>query len=419
VAGGWCFFFQASAPLESQRAEHNKRTTPVSISIDHSMRVQAELPAALEVRNARVVEDTSTPSASDAALAAPQEEEGLAIEEVDMECEELSPSEPAAPAAAPVSATQPFATAPAATAAAAAAAPKYVTVRAATVATSSTVAYNAPPVAYNTVPAAGYSTDPYAAYGYAQYGYAAPYAYAAPVVVAEDVPLPPEDDAEEPVAPPPPEDEGDGDAPPPLPPPELGEGDAPPMVSSLSTEALAEWGADASDGLAASSSVGSEWGAVEKARAQRRKEKEMERERRKREKEAERESRAKEKEAEKKRKRAAKAQVGVVGGGSSRVRAGVGGLLDKWNKVKQEVQQEQRRDSDDSDDDHADGKGDVPSAKHARAAAEDGGGATVAARLMAANRGLPHGWQAFMDEASQDVYYGNLETHATSWERPS
>jgi len=118
--------------------------------------------------------------------------------------------------------------------------------------------------------------------------------------------------------------------------------------------------------------------------------------------------------------------VGVVGGGSSRARAGVGGLLDKWNKVKQEVKKQQRGDSDDSDDDHADGKGDVPSAKHARAAvaAEGGagggdGGVTAAARLVAANRGLPRGWQAFVDEASQDVYYGNLETHATSWERPT
>eukprot|EP00850_Spirogloea_muscicola_P016133 SM000129S26120 [mRNA] locus=s129:45826:51275:- [translate_table: standard] len=39
--------------------------------------------------------------------------------------------------------------------------------------------------------------------------------------------------------------------------------------------------------------------------------------------------------------------------------------------------------------------------------------------LQELSRGLPSGWQAFFDQASGDVYYGNLTTKATSWERPN
>ena len=39
--------------------------------------------------------------------------------------------------------------------------------------------------------------------------------------------------------------------------------------------------------------------------------------------------------------------------------------------------------------------------------------------LDAYNRGLPPGWQAFYDKGSGDVYYGNLKTKQTSWERPT
>eukprot|EP00850_Spirogloea_muscicola_P014131 SM000099S25237 [mRNA] locus=s99:475120:480131:+ [translate_table: standard] len=39
--------------------------------------------------------------------------------------------------------------------------------------------------------------------------------------------------------------------------------------------------------------------------------------------------------------------------------------------------------------------------------------------LQEQSKGLPSGWQAFFDQASGDVYYGNLTTKATSWERPN
>eukprot|EP00850_Spirogloea_muscicola_P021361 SM000246S08204 [mRNA] locus=s246:179826:184215:+ [translate_table: standard] len=39
--------------------------------------------------------------------------------------------------------------------------------------------------------------------------------------------------------------------------------------------------------------------------------------------------------------------------------------------------------------------------------------------LQELSKGLPSGWQAFFDQASGDVYYGNLTTKATSWERPN
>eukprot|EP00898_Chlorokybus_atmophyticus_P002311 jgi/Chlat1/3080/Chrsp21S03385 len=39
--------------------------------------------------------------------------------------------------------------------------------------------------------------------------------------------------------------------------------------------------------------------------------------------------------------------------------------------------------------------------------------------LKALSKGLPPGWQALHDAASGDVYYGNLKTKQTSWERPT
>lgn len=38
--------------------------------------------------------------------------------------------------------------------------------------------------------------------------------------------------------------------------------------------------------------------------------------------------------------------------------------------------------------------------------------------LVELSKGLPMGWQAFWDESSGEVYYGNLTTSETTWERP-
>lgn len=38
--------------------------------------------------------------------------------------------------------------------------------------------------------------------------------------------------------------------------------------------------------------------------------------------------------------------------------------------------------------------------------------------LIELSKGLPSGWQAFWDETSSEVYYGNLATQETSWDRP-
>eukprot|EP00252_Welwitschia_mirabilis_P012521 TRINITY_DN2761_c0_g1_i7.p1 TRINITY_DN2761_c0_g1~~TRINITY_DN2761_c0_g1_i7.p1 ORF type:complete len:980 (+),score=279.61 TRINITY_DN2761_c0_g1_i7:376-2940(+) len=38
--------------------------------------------------------------------------------------------------------------------------------------------------------------------------------------------------------------------------------------------------------------------------------------------------------------------------------------------------------------------------------------------LAELSKGLPAGWQAFWDESSGDVYYGNLTTSETTWDRP-
>lgn len=38
--------------------------------------------------------------------------------------------------------------------------------------------------------------------------------------------------------------------------------------------------------------------------------------------------------------------------------------------------------------------------------------------LVELSKGLPTGWQAFWDESSGEVYYGNLTTSETTWERP-
>lgn len=40
------------------------------------------------------------------------------------------------------------------------------------------------------------------------------------------------------------------------------------------------------------------------------------------------------------------------------------------------------------------------------------------ADLVELSNGLPMGWQAFWDESSGEVYYGNLTTSETTWERP-
>ncbi|CAI6008922.1 unnamed protein product, partial [Closterium sp. NIES-65] len=38
--------------------------------------------------------------------------------------------------------------------------------------------------------------------------------------------------------------------------------------------------------------------------------------------------------------------------------------------------------------------------------------------LKALSAGLPAAWQAFLDPQSNEVYYGNLSTNETSWDRP-
>lgn len=93
----------------------------------------------------------------------------------------------------------------------------------------------------------------------------------------------------------------------------------------------------------------------------------------------------------------------------------MGGDLDKWNKVKREAKQQQKSDSD-SDDAAAATAAAAPSTAAGDGAAQ---GAAAAAKREKANVGLPRGWTAFVDEASHDVYYGNLDTHQTSWERPT
>jgi hypothetical protein len=95
----------------------------------------------------------------------------------------------------------------------------------------------------------------------------------------------------------------------------------------------------------------------------------------------------------------------------------VGGDLDKWNKVKREAKQQQKSDSD-SDDAAAATAAAAPSTAAGDGAAQ-GAAAAAAAKREKANVGLPRGWTAFVDEASHDVYYGNLDTHQTSWERPT
>ncbi|KAK9818113.1 hypothetical protein WJX72_007317 [[Myrmecia] bisecta] len=61
-------------------------------------------------------------------------------------------------------------------------------------------------------------------------------------------------------------------------------------------------------------------------------------------------------------------------------------------------------------------------AKEAAADSESPAGSSKAGQkpdLDALSKGLPAGWRAMWDKASGDVYYGNLTTKATSWERPA
>lgn len=39
--------------------------------------------------------------------------------------------------------------------------------------------------------------------------------------------------------------------------------------------------------------------------------------------------------------------------------------------------------------------------------------------LNEVTRGLPSGWQAYWDESSKQVYYGNSVTSETTWIRPT
>jgi len=39
--------------------------------------------------------------------------------------------------------------------------------------------------------------------------------------------------------------------------------------------------------------------------------------------------------------------------------------------------------------------------------------------LAELSKGLPSGWQAYVDESTKQVYYGNSLTSETSWERPT
>lgn len=39
--------------------------------------------------------------------------------------------------------------------------------------------------------------------------------------------------------------------------------------------------------------------------------------------------------------------------------------------------------------------------------------------LKALSAGLPEGWRAMWDKSSGSVYYGNLSTKETTWDRPS
>jgi hypothetical protein len=38
--------------------------------------------------------------------------------------------------------------------------------------------------------------------------------------------------------------------------------------------------------------------------------------------------------------------------------------------------------------------------------------------LKKLSKGLPKGWQAFLDASSGDVYYGNVDTKETTWTKP-
>ena len=39
--------------------------------------------------------------------------------------------------------------------------------------------------------------------------------------------------------------------------------------------------------------------------------------------------------------------------------------------------------------------------------------------LAELSKGLPSGWQAYIDETTKQVYYGNILTSMTSWDRPT
>mmetsp|Transcript_7920 Transcript_7920/g.15031 ORF Transcript_7920/g.15031 Transcript_7920/m.15031 type:complete len:617 (+) Transcript_7920:538-2388(+) len=208
----------------------------------------------------------------------------------------------------------------------------------------------------------------------------------------------------------------------------------------------------------ATAEADSEWAKVER-RGQRK----AERERRRLEKEKEKERRA----LERKEERRAEKRKRVAAGVSAVAKKMPTGLLAKWQKVKQEAVQTQGSDSDEDPEarmrikklreieewkaEHVESgeaadnsnfapiQGDwrerlkmaqeqrreigdtVPSSSQPVAA--DGAGdltnITQTLDLTPYNLGLPEGWQAFYDHSSSGVYYGNLITQATSWERPT
>eukprot|EP00736_Rhodelphis_marinus_P001346 Rmarinus@m.13864 len=57
-------------------------------------------------------------------------------------------------------------------------------------------------------------------------------------------------------------------------------------------------------------------------------------------------------------------------------------------------------------------------AAKAVASVEPKGLSGEAKKLAEANKNLPEGWLAMLDPESKEIYYGNLSTKETTWDRP-